>query len=67
MMIQSIQKGGSTTTVNVHRIADDRPVTDDLLAGFAMAKAGEDPSSLFGWTVRRYPDERAAVVSLHTD
>lgn len=67
MMIQSIHKGGATTTVNVHHIADDRPVTDDLLAGFAMASAHEDPSSLFGWSVRRYPDEKAAVVQLHTD
>lgn len=52
------------TVVIVHNFAD-RPVSDDLIAGWAMAKAGEEPSSLFGWVVKR--NETGAVVLLYTD
>lgn len=51
----------------VENIADDRPVSDELLAGFVMASCDENPSSLFGWSVIRYPDENAAVVTLNID
>lgn len=64
---KSIRRGYATTTVTVENIADDRPVSDDLIAGYAMRGCLENPSSLFGWSVRRYPDEKCAVVSLHTD
>ena len=53
--------------VNVSGIADDRPVSDDFIAGFAMASVGEEPSSLFGWAVDRIPLTTAATVTLYTD
>lgn len=66
MMIQSIQKGRATTIVRVERIAADRPVKNDLIIGYAMHAAGEDPSSLFGWACIQHGDG-TATVQLHTD
>lgn len=67
MMIQSIQKGRATTVVTIANIASDRPVSDQLLIGFAMASANENPSSLFGWACMQHPESKSATVQLHTD
>jgi hypothetical protein len=61
-------RGRTYKEVTVEHNFDDRPVSDDLIVGWAMAKAGETPESLFGWSVNRpsqYP--HMAVVTLHTD
>lgn len=68
MFIVSINKGRTITDVHVSGIASDRPVSNDVIAGFAMQGAGENPSSLFGWTVKTYGEPvSGAVVTLHTD
>lgn len=67
MNIENIHRGHSTKTVRIVNIADDRPVSDDLLKGFAMKAANEDPSSLFGTEVIRDHEARSATVRLHTD
>lgn len=41
--------------------------TDTEIEDFAMAKANESRASLFGWDVKRFPDEDAAEVTLWTD
>jgi hypothetical protein len=63
----SITRGRATTTIIVEGFAADRPVSDDMIAGFAMRAANENPSSLFGWQVQHIASEGAAVVFLHTD
>lgn len=65
MMISEIRKGRSTTTVVVTGFAADRPVSDDLVIGFAMHAARENPSSLFGWHIHH--NGETATVSLNTD
>lgn len=67
MKIQSIQKGRPTTVVIIVNIAEDRQVPGSLLIGYAMHAAGEDPSSLFGWSCVQHPGGRSATVQLHTD
>lgn len=69
MFIISVNKGRTIIDVHVGGIAADRPVSNDLIAGFAMHAAGENPSSLFGWTVKPYGEERThgAVVTLNID
>lgn len=71
MNIDRIEKSTATTRVHIDRFASDRPVSDDLIAGFAMAAARETPSSLFGWHVCRFTGDNgetvSAVVALHTD
>jgi len=66
MMIQSIHRGYATTSVTIAGIAEDRPVHNNLLIGFAMHAAGEDPSSLFGWACIQH-DNGTATVRLNTD
>lgn len=60
-------KARTVTIVKIDGIAADRPVSDDLIAGFAMASTGENPSSLYGWTVKRSDSGTEAFVHLHTD
>jgi hypothetical protein len=60
-------RGHTYVEVIVTDIAEDRAVSDDLLAGFAMATIGENPSSLFGWSVTRWPLTTTATVQLNTD
>jgi hypothetical protein len=67
MKVQSTYRGRTYKEVTIEGIADDRPVSDDLLAGFAMASIGENPSSLFGWSVTRPSMTTTAVVTLNTD
>lgn len=67
MRIESITGSLPTKRVRVSGLTEDRPVSDDLIAGFAMAKAGETPGSLYGWRVSRGEDGTTATVSLHTD
>ena len=70
MNIESIRKEYASTQVDIVNIAVDRQVSDDLLIGFAMHAAGENPSRLFGWKVCRFTEGDvtvAARVSLHTD
>ena len=67
MKVQSTYRGRTYKEVTV-TLAEDRPVSDDLIIGWAMAQVGETPSSLFGWSVNRpvqYP--LMAVVTLNTD
>lgn len=66
MMIQSIQRGRTTTVVTIANIAEDRPVSDHLVIGFAMHAAGENPSSLYGWACIQHGNG-TATVQLHTD
>jgi hypothetical protein len=41
---------------------------EDAVLDTALAKAGEDRSSLFGWSITRTEDDLTrAVVILHTD
>lgn len=65
MRIESIRRGYATTTVVVTGFAADRPVSDDLILGFAMNAARENPSSLFGWSVHH--NGEVTTVQLHTD
>lgn len=68
MKAQGIYKGGTYREVTIEHNFDDRPVSDDLLVGWAMREAGETPESLFGWKVDRpgqYP--HMAVVTLYID
>lgn len=67
MNVQSTYQGQTYREVTIENIADDRPVSDDLLAGFAMASIGENPSSLYGWSVTRWPMTTTATVTLNTD
>jgi hypothetical protein len=60
-------RGFGHILVTIDNIAADRPVSDDMLAGFAMASVGENPSSLFGWAVSRSTEFPFAVVRLNTD
>jgi hypothetical protein len=64
---ETIVKARTFKSAMVVNIAEDRPVSDDLLAGFVMASLGENPSSLFGWDVHRSNDGTMAVVTLNTD
>lgn len=68
MKVQSTYRGQTYKEVTIEHNFDDRPVSDDLLVGWAMAQVGETPESLFGWHVTR-PVEFAhlAVVQLNTD
>jgi hypothetical protein len=61
-------KGQTVKVIAVSGIAADRPVSDDLILGFAMATVGENPSSLFGWNVKRFEGETnsTATVELYT-
>lgn len=65
MRVVQITGSVPSKRVRVEGFAPDRPVSDDLVAGFAMRAANETPSSLFGWHVTR--DEEGATVVLHTD
>jgi hypothetical protein len=68
MQIQGTYKGRTYKEVTITHNFDDRPVSDDLLIGYAMRVVGETPESLFGWEVKRpaqYP--HMAVVTLRTD
>jgi len=67
MNVQSINKNRTYTEVVIERIADDRPVSDELLIGFAMQAAGENPSSLFGWSIQFWGVEPVCTVTLNTD
>lgn len=67
MEITNVQKNLTNVTVTVALPGADRPVSDDLLVGFVMAKVGETPDSLFGWRVSRSDEFPVAVVALHTD
>ena len=67
MKVQGTYRGRTYKEVTV-TLAEDRPVSDDLIIGWAMAQVGETPSSLFGWSISRpsqYP--LMAVVTLNTD
>lgn len=68
---QVTTRPGRSTAVEIEGITRDRQVSDDVIAGFAMHAAGENPSSLFGWHVTRWTDDEgltvAATVTLHTD
>jgi hypothetical protein len=68
MQIQGTYNGRTYKEVTINHNFDDRPVSDDMLIGYAMHVAGETPESLFGWSVKRpaqYP--LMAVVTLNTD
>ena len=68
MQIQSTYRGRSYKEITVTLAPDREDISDDLIIGWAMAQAGETPSSLFGWSVNRpvqYP--LMAVVTLNTD
>ena len=68
MKVQSTYRGRTYKEVTIEHDFDDRPVSDDLIVGWAMAQVGETPGSLFGWSVSRpaqYP--HMAVVTLNTD
>lgn len=72
MIIVSIHKFSQTTIVHVSGISEDRQVSDDVIAGFAMHAAKETPNRLFGWTVRTYGTDslgyvHGATVELHRD
>lgn len=68
MRVVNMPTGGRTQKqVTISHDFKDRPVSDDLIVGWAMAKANEDPSSLFGWRVSRVEDQNVAVVTLYTD
>ena len=68
MMIQGTYKGRTYVEVSIQHNFDDRPVSDDLLVGYAMNEVGETPESLYHWTVTRPADyPHLAVVTLHTD
>lgn len=67
MRIQSVQKSSTYTEVVIEAVPDDRPVTDDMLVGFAMHAAGENPSSLFGWAVQFWGVDPVVTVQLFTD
>lgn len=68
MKVQSIYRGRTYKEVTIEHNFDDRPVSDDLLVGWAMAQVGETPESLFGWGVTRPADfAHLAVVQLNTD
>ena len=67
MRIESITGSLPTKRVRVSGLTADRPVSDDLIVGFAMASARETPSGLYGWSVSRGEDGTTATVSLYTD
>jgi hypothetical protein len=68
MRIVNMPTGGrSERQVTIHHNFEDRPVSDDLIAGWAMAQVGEDPSRLFGWRVSRVESQSVAVVTMYTD
>lgn len=71
MRVQATHRGRTYHEVVIEHNFDDRPVSDDLLVGWAMAQVNETPESLFGWTVIR-PEPyggtpNMAVVTLNTD
>lgn len=67
MKVQSTYQGGTYKEVTIEHDFEDRPVSDDLVVGFAMANVGETPERLFGWEVRRPVEfHHLAVVTLHT-
>lgn len=68
MKVQSTYRGQTYKEVTVTLAEDRADIPDALIIGWAMAQAGETPSSLFGWSVDRpaqYP--LMAVVTLRTD
>lgn len=68
MQAELRHKGSTVKVVSVWGIAADRMASDDLIAGFAMATVGEDPSSLMGVKVYRYAETPSvATVELYTD
>ncbi len=69
MFIVSINKGRTVTDVHVSGIAEDRQVSEDFIKGFACHAAGENPSSLFGMSIKPYGEGwvQGAIVTLHTD
>lgn len=67
MNIKSVRGTTPSKYVDIENIEPDRPVSDDLIIGFAMAGARENPSSLFGWSVYRSEDGTWAIVTLNTD
>ena len=68
MKVQSTYKGRTYKEVSIEHDFDDRPVSDDLLVGWAMAQVGETPESLFGWYVSRPVQySHLAVITLNTD
>lgn len=64
MMIQGIHKGRTMKEVS---FLDTNNDADEVLVRAAMHATGETPSSLFGHSVKRYPEEATAIVTLHTD
>ena len=67
MRVTDQRRGYGHKTVTIEGIAPDRQVSDDLLIGFAMHAAGENPSRLFGWSVSTYNDRTKAIVTLNTE
>lgn len=68
MKVQGTYRGRTYKEVTIEHDFDKDPLSDDVLAGYAMHAVGENRSSLFGWTVDKpsiYP--HMAVVTLHTD
>lgn len=66
MKIESIRGSIPSKTVVV-TLPTDRTVSNDLVIGFAMAKADETPGSLYGWQMLTSPDGKTATVRLYTD
>lgn len=65
MNAEVVYRGRTYKTVVVHDIQEN---TKDEIADIAMRVAGEDRSSLFGWTVTPYDDDpTTASVMLATD
>lgn len=68
MRVVNMPTGGRTQKqVTVSHDFKDRPVSDDLIAGWAMATVGETPESLFDFRVSRVEDQNIAVVTFYTD
>lgn len=63
MMIQSIHKGRTVKTVTLADVGDR---TDKEIIYFAMIRAGETDSSVFGKRLKR-DDYGTVTVRLHTD
>lgn len=68
MNVQSTYNARTYREVRITHNFDDRPVSDDLLVGYAMHAINETPESVFGWDVSRpVQHPNLAVVTLHID
>lgn len=67
MKATTVTRNLTNITVTVELPSESRPVSDDLIVGFAMASVNETPDSLFGWSVSRSDEFPFATVALNTD